>query len=45
LRLLARCVFIVDKDGTIRYIELVKEITDEPDYDKVLDTIGKLKKN
>jgi thiol peroxidase len=31
LRLLARAVFVVDKEGTIRYIELVKEIASEPD--------------
>lgn len=32
LRLLARAVFVVDKEGTVRYIELVKEMTNEPDY-------------
>lgn len=36
LRLLARTIFIVDKEGIIRYIQLVKETTDEPDYDAVL---------
>jgi thiol peroxidase len=36
LRLLARAVFVVDQQGTIRYQELVKEITDEPDYESVL---------
>jgi thiol peroxidase len=43
LRLLARCVFVVDKDGTVQYVQLVKEITDEPDYDAVLAAVGKLK--
>ncbi len=42
LRLLARAVFLVDRDGTIKYIELVKEITNEPDYEKVLNAISKL---
>lgn len=32
LRLLARAVFVVDRDGAIRYIELVREMTSEPDY-------------
>lgn len=32
LRLLARAIFVVDKQGTVRYIELVKEVTNEPDY-------------
>ncbi|MEN3045108.1 MAG: thiol peroxidase [Candidatus Hydrothermales bacterium] len=30
--LLARCVFIIDKNNNIKYIQLVKEITNEPDY-------------
>ncbi len=35
LGLLARCVFVIDKDHTIRSIQLVKETTSEPDYAKV----------
>ena len=42
LRLLARAVFVVDKEGTIRYRELVKEIASEPDYDSVLTAVKKL---
>ena len=42
LRLLARSVFVVDKEGTIRYIELVKEIANEPDYDSVLKAVKEL---
>lgn len=42
LRLLARAVLVVDRDGTIRYIQLVKEITDEPHYEAVFDELGKL---
>ncbi len=37
LRLLARCVFVVDKAGTIAGVHMVKEVTDEPDYDAVLE--------
>jgi thiol peroxidase len=42
LRLLARGVFVVDKEGTIRYIELVEEIASEPDYDSVLTAVKDL---
>ena len=42
LRLLARAVFVVDKEGTIRYIELVKEIASEPDYNSVLTAVKEL---
>ena len=36
LRLLARAVFIVDRDGIVRYKQIVPELTHEPDYDAVL---------
>ena len=39
LRLLARAVYIVGKDGFIKYIQIVKEVTDEPDYGEVLKVI------
>jgi len=42
LRLLARAIFVVDAEGTIRYIQLVNEVTEEPDYDAVLEAVGKL---
>ena len=42
LRLLARTVFVVDREGTIRYIQLVNEITDEPDYDEALGAASAL---
>ena len=42
LRLLARAVFVVDRNGIIRYENIVPEITHEPDYDKVLDEVKKL---
>jgi len=42
LRLLARAVFLVDKKGTIRYIQLVKEVAQEPNYQEVLDALKKL---
>ena len=42
LRLLARAIFVVDKDGAVQYIQLVKEVTEEPDYDDVLGAVKKL---
>lgn len=36
LRLLARSIFIVDKNDVIRYLEIVPELTQHPDYDKAL---------
>jgi len=42
LRLLARAIFVVDREGMIRYTQLVKEVTNEPDYDAVLKETAKL---
>jgi thiol peroxidase len=42
LRLLARAVFVLDREGIIRYIQTVKEITEEPDYESVLGAVNKL---
>lgn len=42
LRLLARVVFVVDREGTIQYVHLVKELTKEPDYEAVLSAVRKL---
>jgi thiol peroxidase len=39
LRLLARAVFVVDKKGVIRYIQIVGEITNEPDYEAAIQAI------
>jgi len=35
-RLLARSVFVVDRDGIVRYVELVPELGREPDYEAAL---------
>jgi len=42
LRLLARAVFVVDKSGVIRYIQIVPELTSEPDYDAALEAAREL---
>ena len=39
LRLLARAVFVVDKKGVIRYIEIVDELSNEPDYEAALKAV------
>ena len=45
LRLLARAVFIVDAQGVIRYVQMVKELAAEPDYEAVLQALKKLVKD
>ena len=42
LRLLARAVFVLDRAGVIQYIEIVKELTQEPNYQAVLNAVKKL---
>jgi thiol peroxidase len=37
LRLLARAIFVVGSTGRIQYIQIVREVTDEPDYEAVLN--------
>lgn len=41
LRLLCRSIFIIDKKDVIRYVQIVPEITEQPDYERAL---GELKK-
>jgi thiol peroxidase len=42
LRLLARAVLLVDREGTIRYVQIVRELTDEPTYDEVFTELDRL---
>lgn len=42
LRLLARGVVVVDKEGIIRYVEYVADVSHEPDYDKALQVAREL---
>ncbi len=37
--LCARAVFIIDRNGVITYIQVVPEVTDEPNYEEVLEAI------
>ena len=40
LALLARAIVVVDRNGKVSYVQVVKEVTEEPDYDAVLAAIG-----
>lgn len=40
--LLSRCIIVINKEGIIVYNEQVKEIGDEPNYDKALEAVAKL---
>ncbi len=42
LRLLARAVFVVDQAGTLRYVQVVKEVANEPNYDEVLAAVSRV---
>lgn len=42
LRLLARAIFVVDADGKVAYVQVVPELTNEPDYAAVLEAVKKL---
>ena len=39
LRLLTRSIVIIDKEDVIKYLEIVPEVTDQPDYDKAMQSI------
>jgi thiol peroxidase len=41
-RLLARAVFVVDGDGVVRYVELVPELGEEPNYEAALAAVREL---
>lgn len=41
-RLLGRGIVIVDQEGTVRYVEYVKEVSNYPDYYKALDAVNNL---
>lgn len=42
LHLLARAVVVVDREGIVRYVQLVREVGDEPDYDAALAAVQNL---
>ena len=42
MRLLARSVFVVDKDGRVAYVQIVPELTEHPDYEAALTVARQL---
>jgi thiol peroxidase len=42
LKLLARSVFVIDKNDQVAYCEIVREVTAEPDYEAALAAAKKL---
>jgi len=42
LKLLARSVWIIDKDGVIRYKQIVPEVTNEPNYDEAMEALKQI---
>ncbi|MDN4493682.1 thiol peroxidase [Ureibacillus aquaedulcis] len=42
LRLLARSVFVIDKEGTVTYVEYVPEGTSHPDYEAAIEAVKAL---
>jgi thioredoxin-dependent peroxiredoxin len=42
LRLLARSIFIVDRNDIVRYKEIVKEQSNHPDYEKALSSLSEV---
>ena len=40
--LLARAIFVADKDNTLKHVEYVSEISEEPNYDTALSVIKDL---
>ena len=37
-----RAVFVIDKDGVVRYRQVLDDARDEPDYEKVFSTLASL---
>lgn len=42
LKLLTRAVLVLDKDNTVKYVEYLKEITEEPNYEAALVALKSL---
>ncbi len=42
LGILTRAIVVIDKEDRVRYVEVVKEVAEHPDYDKALEVVKKL---
>jgi peroxiredoxin len=40
-----RAVFVIDKDGVVRYREVLEDARNEPNYQKILDSLASLGKS
>lgn len=43
MRLLDGAVFVVDRNGMVRYKNLVKKIAEEPDYESVIEAAKEIR--
>jgi thioredoxin-dependent peroxiredoxin len=43
-RLLARSIFIIDEKDTVKYVEYVKDISSQPDYEKAMNALKEVLK-
>lgn len=44
LRLLARAIFIADRDGIIKYVNILPEVSNEPNYEEVVNKLKEISK-
>lgn len=44
MRLLARAIFIIDRDDIVRYVQYVKELSTPPDYEAALKALREISK-
>ena len=42
LGLIARAVYVIDRDGKVVYREICREVAEEPNYEKALEAAKKL---
>lgn len=42
LKLIARTIIIVGADDVVKYVQIVKEISEQPDYDDAMDALKKI---
>ncbi|MBU5437918.1 thiol peroxidase [Tissierella sp. MSJ-40] len=42
LRLLSRGIVVLDRNNVVRYVEYVKEVGEQPNYDKAIEEVKKL---
>jgi thiol peroxidase len=42
LRLLSRAIFIIDRNGIVRYVEYVPEVSQPPDYEKAIKVLQEI---